>query len=242
MAFLEVCVFSASDAMKVAGLGADRLEICHDYAVGGVSLTLDELQGMAESLVSAGFVNEEGKIRGIVMVRPRSGDFVYTTAEKRWMLNFVDLVGEMGFQGVVLGCLTPENQLDSEFLAELAVAVQPFKMELVFHRAFDDLLSVAVGDINGIKKDIDQLSTLGVNRILTGMGASSMEMLMEIKECGDVMGVSILPGGGIRTGNMLAYFSRGFEWVHSACGEKSANGFELSETILKEMMSIAREN
>ena len=242
MAFLEVCVFSVSDALKVAGLGADRLEICSDYSAGGVSLTLDELQWMAEFLRRAALVNTDGKIRGIAMVRPRGGDFVYSADEKLWMLNYVEATGKLGFQGVVLGCLTAENRLDLAFLADLVAAAKPYKMEVVFHRAFDDLASVVAGDGNDIKKDIQQLAELGVSRILTGMGAHSMEMLGKLKVLGDDFGIAILPGGGIRTGNMLAYYSNGFDWVHSACGEISANGFELNETIVKEMMSIAREN
>ncbi len=242
MAFLEVCVFSASDAMKVAGLGADRLEICHDYAVGGVSLALDELQWMAESLRSAAFVNTDGKIRGIAMVRPRGSDFVYSAEEKLWMLNYVEAMGKLGFQGVVLGCLTAENRLDLAFLADLVAATKPYEMEVVFHRAFDDLASVVAGNGNEIKKDIQQLAELGVNRILTGMGAQSMEMLRRLKEWGDDFGIAILPGGGIRTGNILEYYSNRFDWVHSACGEIRDNGFELNETIVREMLSIAREN
>ena len=242
MAYLEVCVFSVSDALKVAGMGADRLEICCDYSVGGVSLAMDELQGLANSIGSAGFVNVDGKIRAIVMVRPRGGNFVYSIEEKHGMLDYVEAAGKLGFQGVVLGCLTAENQLDALFLAELVFVARSFGMEVVFHRAFDDLVSVVAGTETEIHKDMAKLGALGVNRILTGMGAHSMEMLRKLREWGDEVGVSILPGGGIRTGNITEYFANGFGWVHSACGEKGVNGFELNETIVNEMMSIAREN
>lgn len=232
---LEVCVFNELDALRAAELGAHRLEICVDYGIGGVSMALEKLENLAERLRGLGYFNEAGLIKGMVMVRPRGGDFVYTAKERLWMLEYRKSVMGLGFQGYVMGCLTEAGELDVAMLEGWQALKQG---EWVFHRAFDALASVVERDWERIARDCRTLVEMGVDRVLTGMGSESMEDLVKLKDLGLELGLQILPGGGIRVHNLQAYLDLGFSWAHSAVGLVGENGFAMQENILLDMLTI----
>ena len=66
---IEVCVASLEDAKKAEQLCADRIELCAELGVGGITPSM----GLVEQLL------EEIEIPIHVLVRPRSGNFNYST-------------------------------------------------------------------------------------------------------------------------------------------------------------------
>ena len=64
---LEVCVDSVESAVNAARGGADRLELCGDLIVGGVTPSLALFER----------VREKVNIPVNVLLRPRYGDFLY---------------------------------------------------------------------------------------------------------------------------------------------------------------------
>ena len=54
---------------------------------------------------------------------------------------------------------------------------------------------------------------MGCSRILTGLGATSLETLLALK--GEAT-LELLPGGGIRAHNASRYLEAGFDQIHSA--------------------------
>ena len=65
---VEVCVTSIASARMAEAAGADRLELCAELAVGGVTPAPGLLQAIREAV----------EIPVHVLIRPRSGDFVYS--------------------------------------------------------------------------------------------------------------------------------------------------------------------
>ena len=47
-----------------------------------------------------------------VIIRPRGGDFLYSELEHKTMLKDLEICRELGVDGVVIGCLTPEGDVD----------------------------------------------------------------------------------------------------------------------------------
>ena len=98
---LEISVESVEAALAAERGGADRIELCCDLSLGGVT-------------PGAGFVSTVQKqilIPVVVMIRPRGGDFVYSTAEFAEMKRAVSAVKEWGLDGVVLGILRKDRQV-----------------------------------------------------------------------------------------------------------------------------------
>jgi copper homeostasis protein len=48
------------------------------------------------------------------MIRPRVGDFVYSSQEFETMLEDVSVFRDLGVSGVVFGVLTPDGSVDLE--------------------------------------------------------------------------------------------------------------------------------
>ena len=101
---LECCVDSVESAVIAAQNGADRLELCANLMIGGTSPS-PALFREIRTRVSA-------PIR--VLLRPRFGDFLYTEAEFAVIPREIRMFRELWADGVVVGCLTPEGNLDMQ--------------------------------------------------------------------------------------------------------------------------------
>ena len=72
---LEVCVDSLISARAAIRGGADRLELCSALAIGGLTPYPELLQQ----------IRRESNISVRCLMRPRAGDFLYTTRRSnRW--------------------------------------------------------------------------------------------------------------------------------------------------------------
>ena len=104
---LEVCVDSYASAMAAIQGGADRLELCSALSVGGLT-------------PSAALVHQirlVSDIRVRCLMRPRAGDFLYTKEEISQMVSEMEALKAAGTSGFVIGCLTPEGELDEIAMA-----------------------------------------------------------------------------------------------------------------------------
>lgn len=193
---VEVCANSLESALNAQKAGADRIELCAELAVGGVTPSFGLLQ----------LVKEYISIPVNVLIRPRSGDFTYSDLEFEIMKRDVALCRELGFNGIVSGVLSKDLTLDYERTKELIAASRP--LEFTFHRAFDWVTDPVA--------TLRQLQELQVDTILSsGQQNSSvegMDLLNRLsKECKDCV---IMPGGGIRDTNVVEFKKKGFMAVH----------------------------
>ena len=99
---LEISVETVEAAAAAERGGADRIELCADLSVGGVTPSVELLLATRKKILLPIFS----------MVRPRGGDFVYTAEEFRSMKRDIDVARELRMDGVVLGILTADNQVD----------------------------------------------------------------------------------------------------------------------------------
>lgn len=182
---LEVCVDSYTSIITAKNAGADRIELCSALNIGGLT-------------PSWGLIKKAKEIGGMeifVMIRPRSGDFLYDDNEFDTMKNDIAIVKEMGLDGIVTGILLSDGRIDINRMRELVKMAYPLKV--VMHRAFDDAKNPM--------EDIDKLIEMGVCRILTsGQRANALEgadFIAKIqKRFGDK--ITIMPGSGVNAGNI----------------------------------------
>ena len=120
----EICVDSVAGVRAARDAGAQRVELCADLLEGGIT-------------PSFGMIRRARTITGIglnVMIRPRGGDFLFDGDEMSTMLSDVEIAKAEGADGVVIGLLTPEAEVDLARTRELISLAQP--LSVTFHRAF----------------------------------------------------------------------------------------------------------
>ncbi len=182
---LEISVEALESALAAERGGADRIELCRNLSVGGVTPDADLLRA----------VRAQVRIPIFSMVRPRAGDFVYSSAEFTEMKRSVVRAKESGMDGVVLGVLTKEHRVDVERTRELTELARP--LPVTYHRAFDE-----IADLDQALEDIIQS---GAKRILTSGGAkSALEGAATLAKLIEAAGerIAIVPGAGISSVNI----------------------------------------
>ena len=183
---IEAAVESLEAALAAQAGGADRIELCTDLAHGGTTPAVELLRESVSRL----------SIPIFVLVRARAGDFSYTAAEHRLMLEQIEHAKQAGAHGIVTGALTLQRELDEVRTAELLEAARP--LHFTFHRAFD-----ACRDR---RTTLESLIRLGVERVLTSGGATTApEGVHEIRRLViQAKGrIEILPGGGVTAENVI---------------------------------------
>ena len=103
---LECCVDSVESAINASNGGADRLELCGNLIIGGTTPSLYLFEEIRK--------NCDIKIH--VLIRPRFGDFLYTNYEKQIMKKEIELFRDAGADGIVVGCLDENGDIDFELM------------------------------------------------------------------------------------------------------------------------------
>src|SRR5690554_2552028 len=163
----EACVETFEQAMLAEKKGANRIELCSELSVGGLTPTAKLMKKTCSVL----------KIPVMVMIRPRAGNFHYSEEEISQMKQEIDLAKKAGAAGVVFGLLTSKNQIDIENTRILADYATP--LPVTFHKAIDELENPADGV--PVLKNIR-----GITRILTSGGKATAdegaEVIRKMKE------------------------------------------------------------
>jgi len=179
---LEVTVDSLASARAAIAGGADRLELCSALAVGGLTPYTELLSQ----------IRAESDIPIRCLIRPRGGDFLYSGEEILLMTRQIENLRKAGADGFVIGCLTPEGNLDKDAMMPLLHAAQG--MGLTLHRCID----VSQDPYNTYLNTKE----LGIDTVLTSGAASSsllgMETIGKLLTLRDIhQGPEVLIGGGI---------------------------------------------
>lgn len=204
----ELCAETLEAAQAADRGGADRIELCERLDLGGIT--------PGEPVTAA--VIQALSIPVHVLIRPRSGKFVYTDSEFDQMRRQVQWAREAGAAGVALGVLQADGRIDVDRSRELAELARP--MKVTFHRAFDRApdLSVALEEVIGIGANC-LLTSGGEPDVLTG--AQTLAKL--VAQAGDR--IQIMAGGGLKLASMLQVLEQtGLRCLHGSLIRKSVDG------------------
>lgn len=200
---LEICTNSYQSAKNAQVAGAHRIELCQELSVGGITPSYGLLKQVTDTL----------SIPIFVLIRPRSGNFVYSEEEFDTMKHDTQLCKNLGCAGIVSGILNNDNTIDIEKTKELIELTKP--LEFTFHRAFDCVENPIVA--------LEQLIDLGVKRILTSGQETSaekgLELLKQLKKQAKGR-ITILAGSGISASNALNFKEAGFNEIHASASSK----------------------
>ena len=190
---LEVCVDSLASARSAIAGGADRLELCSALAVGGLTPYGELLRQIrAESDV---------KIR--CLMRPRAGDFLYTKEEILMMAAQMEQLRKLGADGFVVGCLTPEGDLDGEAMKPLLQAAQGCGLTL--HRCIDVSRDPCKTYLDAMALGFDTVLTSGA----AGSSLAGMETIGKLLDLRDTrQGPEVLIGAGVNAKVISAFKER----------------------------------
>tara|TARA_R100001377_G_scaffold58479_1_gene35067 strand:+ start:880 stop:1590 length:711 start_codon:yes stop_codon:yes gene_type:complete len=199
---LEICANSFQSALHAENAGAQRIELCSELAVGGITPSYGLIKQVIEAL----------KIPIFVLIRPRSGNFTYSDAEFHIMKQDIEICKLLGVQGIVSGVLLPDNTIDLQRTQELIELSKP--LSFTFHRAFDCVPNPF--------ESLEELIHLGVQRILTSglqpTAEKGLDMLKTLHEKATDR-LTILAGSGIHPENASKFKSAGFQEIHASASK-----------------------
>lgn len=184
---LEIAANSVASALAAQEGGANRIELCAALEVGGLT----------PSYAQIALARERVRIPIYVLIRPRTGDFVYSDSECETMLRDIETCVSLGCEGVVIGALDEGGGVDANRCRALIAAASG--LGVTFHRAFDMSRDPETA--------LEDIIALGCERVLTSgaradafAGAGLIKKLVA-QAAGRIV---VMPGAGVNAGNIAA--------------------------------------
>lgn len=182
---IESCCTSLNEALAAQGRGANRIELCLDLSVGGLTPPHELIKEVVNTL----------PIPVNVLIRP-ADSFVCCEAELQQMLADIDYCKSIGAAGIVIGVLKQDGTIDIDAMQKLIDAARP--LPVTFHRAFD----VCTEDPF---EAMEKIIKLGCKRLLTsGMAPDALMgkgLIAELVRHADGR-IIIMPGCGVHPDNI----------------------------------------
>lgn len=205
---IEICANSVASCIAAQQGGAHRVELCAGIPEGGTTPSYGMIQQARQNI----------NIKLHVIIRPRGGDFLYNTIEQQIMQQDIAVARQLGADGVVFGCLTPDGQIDTQANQQLIDAASG--LSVTFHRAFDMC--------SDPHQALEQLIALRFDRVLTsGQEATAPQgipLLKKLVQQADNR-IIILPGCGVNEANIaqIAAETGACEFHMSARSKQESN-------------------
>lgn len=204
--FLEIIATSVADAMRINDSEASRIELCSDMAADGLS--------SSRELIAQ--VTEISRLPVRIMIRPTGRDFVYTSAEYAAMQELIAFVKTTKADGVVLGLLLQDGEIDLARTAELVALARP--LPVTFHRAIERVKDQA--------QAFRHLQTLGVQSVLSsGDNRPLTEKLPLLKTLNALGTPQLIVGGGIAERDLPLLAQAGITRVHLGRAVREHNSY-----------------
>eukprot|EP01060_Flectonema_neradi_P015620 TRINITY_DN22250_c0_g1_i1.p1 TRINITY_DN22250_c0_g1~~TRINITY_DN22250_c0_g1_i1.p1 ORF type:complete len:246 (+),score=49.46 TRINITY_DN22250_c0_g1_i1:53-790(+) len=199
---IEVCIDSVHGAKTAIEGGVRRLEVCSSLGDGGLTPSI----GLVKLIDSWG--TTINGIKQFIMIRPRAGDFAYSSEEVQVMLDDIRSIKSLNLPtvaGFVFGILNNDRTLNVSVNEALIEAASPKQCTL--HRAIDvasDYLKAA-----------EIASQIGFNCILSSGGhQKAIEGLGPLKQLSS-RGISVMAGSGVNPSNVVEIITAtGVKKVH----------------------------
>ena len=182
---LEIACFNKESAIIAAKAGADRIEFCAGFEVGGTTPSLHDYMELKKEITIPIFV----------MIRTRGGDFCYNNEEFQQMKNQLLEFKKVGADGFVFGIL--DGNLEVNFIQNKELVELADGIPCTFHRAFDR--------VKDYHKSLEEIIKCGFKTILTSGTKSNVsegkEILKTLIKISNER-IDILCGGGLRSTNI----------------------------------------
>lgn len=208
----EIVVYNIASAMGAEAGGADRIEVCDNPGEGGTTPS----PGVVE------VIRKNVTLDVFVMLRPRGGDFCYSSYEFHAMKRDLSTFQKLSVDGVVFGILLPDGTIDKKRCSELIAKARPLKVTC--HRAFDMTRDP--------RQALEDCIELGFDRILTSghqlQAIRGVDLIRELIQ--QAAGrIAIMPGSGVNEDTVGEIISKtGAQEVHF-----SAMAHEPSKMVYK---------
>lgn len=199
---LEICASNYQSAQNAQIAGADRIELCSELAVGGLT--------PSHGLIA--MVKENLKIPVHVLIRPRSGNFHFSEDDFEVIKRDIRVCNDLGVEGIVSGILNDDFTIDQKRTQELIELSKP--MNFTFHRAFDQTPDPF--------QALEELIAIGADRILSSGQSETAEkgivVLNQLLKLSKEK-IIIMPGSGINILNCLIFKGAGFKEIHTSASK-----------------------
>ena len=121
----EVCVDNVKDAMRAVDLGANRIEYCSKLNEEGLTPNVEDEKYLVKNI----------NIPIRFMIRPHSKSFNYSETDISVMLSDISTFKKIDIDGIVIGCLNKDDEIDLKKINLLIEKARPLKV--IFHKAID---------------------------------------------------------------------------------------------------------
>ncbi len=207
---LEIVVYTIDAALQAQAGGADRIELCANSGEGGTTPSYGTIE----------IVRQQVSLDVYVMIRPRGGDFNYSSYEYHSMKRDISMCQKLSVDGVVFGLLNPDGTLDKKRCRELIEQARPLKVTC--HRAFD----MTRDPFEALEDCID----VGFDRILTA--GHQAQAIHGVALLGDLVKhaagrIIVMPGSGINPDNVAEIVANtGASEIHFSASTKKESLME----------------
>ena len=121
----EVCADNVKDAMRAVDLGANRIEYCSNLSEEGLTPDIEDVKYLLKNI----------NIPLRIMIRPHSKSFNYSEQDISTILRDISTFKKIGIDGIVIGCLNNDDEIDLKKINLLTEKARPLKV--IFHKAID---------------------------------------------------------------------------------------------------------
>ena len=222
---LEIIAMNTEDALAIEYYGANRIELVSGLTECGLTPSY----GLIEEVV------KNTKIPVNVMIRPHANSFVYSNLDLNIMLKDIQIIKELGANGIVFGALNSNNTINEDMLKKIINASKG--LDITFHKAFDE---------TDIFKSINTLSKYNeITNILTSGGKENI-----IKNCDNLSSLinlsekqNILVGGGLKLNNLekIKNHTNATDFHFGTAVRKNNSPFEkIDGNKIKEILNIIK--
>ena len=219
---IEICATSIKSIINAQNAGANRIELCEDYLIGGVTPSLDFT---LESIMKS-------KIPINVLIRPRGGDFNFNDEEYEIMIDSILELKKYKINGFVVGFLDENKKIDSYRLNQFREITKGY--ELIFHRAFDHLINQDESLELLIKNKFDRILCSG-SVVDSDKGLERLKYLKKISNGR----ISIMPGGGVNLKNFNLFKASNFKEIHLSAIDKNIS-LDSNYNIIREIVEMSK--
>lgn len=220
MKCLEIAAFNIESALASEKFGADRIEFCENAHEGGTTPSYGALKMLKQ------FAN----IPVFPIVRPRGGDFLYSSTEFEVMKMDIEIIKSLGYEGIVIGILNEVGNLDISRNKKLIHLAYP--LDVTLHRAFDRTKD----PLESLEIAID----CGFQRILTSgqvpNALNGLSLINTLIEKADNR-IIIMPGSGVRSSNAKQLMiETGAQEIHSSARVQISSSMKFNQSLMQEKL------